>query len=1086
MKSKLGIVWAFLAVIALVESAAAQVYSPMPGGAYEAGGYAGGYGQQPGGFQPGMADFQVGMPGRVWFETNVADRGLGYRGSYLTLGGKTRLGEGPLDGRWLLEGQAHYALENGGFFGNLGLERVWSIRAAGADFVLGAWADVDDDQQGDFSHTFYQLAVNAAIKTKRWDLTGNGYFPQATTDYALGDPTGVNCFLNNNIVLLPGIDSALRGFDVTFRARPSALAMVNGTIDVGGYGYSSDLVDSFAGGRVGMGMQILRGLVINAQVNQDERFDTTGVLQLAYIFGANARGTEYGALGRDLEPTIRNDHIVRFQQDLVLAIDPDTGRPYNVLHVDNTADPAFGNGGFLTPFRSLGDAELASVADDIIFVRQGDGTTNFYNQGITLKDGQLLLGDGVEHLIPIQNGQFFQLCNTLDASLRPTITDSANGPAVQLANRNTVRGFVIDGSAGSMAYGIFGDGDLSGTPINGGIIEDNDISGAILHGVYVNNSSGNWTYSRNNVSNNGFDGIFMENACDPTSVFRFEDNIVNANGRHGIHMLNYDAAAMTFLRNTTSGNGGDGVRLDTFKAGAGQRANLDFVGHVADGNIGNGINIINGDGDLRFLNSQITNNLGSGIRLEDWRNTDPRDITLVGITTGGTSNITGNATGTGAGIDVLLNGGVQNLFVRDSSVDGNGIGIRAVANNVGTVLNTSILDNLSVSNNLADGMRFNVLNGALHNVLVDNPTRPVPAALPMLNNGLIAGDAIRLLAGDNSGLTSTMNAIIRDVNIAGTNGNGISANVVGDGNLQLTAQNSTLQGNAGNAIDLNIDNTVAGAVNSILLDSLLIQNNGLSGIQLTTGDDTFTDLMINSVVMANAASSGINGVNINTLGFVPANPMDPNTIDNRTRVTMIGSIISNFQADGFQAVASGDSHLLLDLQSNQIFNNGDGGDPTAFPFFNGMTIAATDTSVVNAALSNNLVTGNFEFGIAMGTLGDGTLNSVLIDNNFAGNDQGEDAGNNPIVDSFIDDALFTNSVTGNMCVALSNNVFQFNAVFQNGAAPADFLVELDGITNGFDQADLGANFVFPTFGSVCQGLLDAEALAFQGVGFPVN
>ena len=59
------------------------------------------------------------MPGRVWAETNIGD-GLGYEGSYFTLGGKTHLADDFLDGRWLLETQGHVS-ENGGFFGNLGL-----------------------------------------------------------------------------------------------------------------------------------------------------------------------------------------------------------------------------------------------------------------------------------------------------------------------------------------------------------------------------------------------------------------------------------------------------------------------------------------------------------------------------------------------------------------------------------------------------------------------------------------------------------------------------------------------------------------------------------------------------------------------------------------------------------------------------------------------------------------------------------------------------------------------------------------------------------------------------------------------------
>ena len=68
-----------------------------------------------------------GRLGRLWFEANVADDGLGFNGSYLTLGGKTRLFEDRLDGRWLMESQVHHSLEDeGGFFANIGIERVFS------------------------------------------------------------------------------------------------------------------------------------------------------------------------------------------------------------------------------------------------------------------------------------------------------------------------------------------------------------------------------------------------------------------------------------------------------------------------------------------------------------------------------------------------------------------------------------------------------------------------------------------------------------------------------------------------------------------------------------------------------------------------------------------------------------------------------------------------------------------------------------------------------------------------------------------------------------------------------------------------
>ena len=75
-----------------------------------------------------------GMPGRLWFEANWADRGLGWNGSYLTVGGKTRIGEDRFDGRWLIEGQFHYSMEeSGGAFANIGIERIFSI--PGSPFI---------------------------------------------------------------------------------------------------------------------------------------------------------------------------------------------------------------------------------------------------------------------------------------------------------------------------------------------------------------------------------------------------------------------------------------------------------------------------------------------------------------------------------------------------------------------------------------------------------------------------------------------------------------------------------------------------------------------------------------------------------------------------------------------------------------------------------------------------------------------------------------------------------------------------------------------------------------------------------------
>ena len=150
------------------------------------------------------------VPGRIWVGGKYADQGLGYTGSYATIGTKTRMFEDFLDGRWLFEGRGHVS-ENGGFFGNLGVERVFTLLSAGADLSLAAWYDYDDDQNDlKFGESFHAWGVTGKIKTHRWDLIANGYFPFGTTDTTQGDPGG-GTFFEDRIVIQAGIDFRFAG-----------------------------------------------------------------------------------------------------------------------------------------------------------------------------------------------------------------------------------------------------------------------------------------------------------------------------------------------------------------------------------------------------------------------------------------------------------------------------------------------------------------------------------------------------------------------------------------------------------------------------------------------------------------------------------------------------------------------------------------------------------------------------------------------------------------------------------------------------------------------------------------------------------
>ena len=1017
---------------------------------------------QPAAFQTVSGDLRgasAGRPGRVWFEANVADSGLGYSGSYLTLGAKNRIYEDRFQGRWLFEGELHQSIDtDGGFFANVGLERVFSIDAAGADVSMGVWYDFDGDTQNDFSHRFNQVGATAQIKTRKWDVIGNGYFSVGVSDYTFGDITGENCFVGNNIVIIPGIDSALEGFDVTLRTRPSRLAFVNGTVDFGGYQYSSELIDAFAGGRIRLGMQALKGLIVSAEVNHDERFNTTGVLTFGWIFGANGSGygNEYSGLARDLEQTVRNDHIVRFNQDVVLAIDPDTGTPYDVVHVNNNADPAFEDGTAERPYASLVGAEINSGIGDIILINPGDGTDRSMDQGITLQNNQRLYGNGSPLLIPVQNGQFFELCSD-PSGVTPTISNDGGFAVVTLADNNDVAGLNID--ATNAQFGVFGNG------ANDGTIRDNRISDADEDGIRLASISGDWNFSRNTITGNGRDGLWIFNALDPSSEFVFDSNVVNSNAFDGIHMRNYDFSVMRFLDNTTSNNLRHGVFLENHLNTTG--APLFIQGQIADSNTGRGVFINGGSGNLRVIDSNITNNGGSGVSIRNWT-TFPTENILVSASSDGTSNISGN--GSLGNLEFLLDipGATSNIFVTDQSLNGGVNGLFARADGIMSTMNIGVIDNLSISGNTNSAIRMFAFDGAVINTQISNSVANGP--LLMLDNAGGGGDAIGLLAqGPNGQIASRINALIDNVTINNiitavpgvVTTTGIRFDSLANGLINARVQNSTIGGpnlaggrDTQRGIFANLDNTGNQLINRIVLDNLNLFSN--VGVTFNTGTETYGDLLLTgSTILPNGAQStpgvradntpftndpfGTSGVRVNANGqamltgapnmfyggaqlpggnasTIPdisiAQVVTDGTIDNLTRITLEDNTIQDFDNNGVDITTTGDAEMLLSMSGNQVSNNGAGlnndannnnvffdqvpaavADPNNLFFFDGVNVDAFDQSKISARFTNNQFFDNFERGLSLNTFNSATINASMIDNVFFGNDRGEDIDN---------------------------------------------------------------------------------------------
>jgi len=90
----------------------------------------------------GFKDLNENGPGILYYGVNAADRGLGYVGSYMTLGGYIPGFQDDLGGLWAADVRSHLSV-NGGFFSNVGAVRKQFL--GGSLLGIGVYWDYDGD-----------------------------------------------------------------------------------------------------------------------------------------------------------------------------------------------------------------------------------------------------------------------------------------------------------------------------------------------------------------------------------------------------------------------------------------------------------------------------------------------------------------------------------------------------------------------------------------------------------------------------------------------------------------------------------------------------------------------------------------------------------------------------------------------------------------------------------------------------------------------------------------------------------------------------------------------------------------------------
>jgi hypothetical protein len=242
-----------------------------------------------------LQDLEANGPGWLYYGLNAADRGLGYNGSYMTLGGYIPYAEDDLGGLWAADLRGHLS-EYGGFFSNVGAVRKQFI--GGTILGIGVYWDYDGDQNqyelrnipcgtdqfGQFGHSYNQVGISGEWLTDYGNLRSNGYIPVGTTAYTAGAPGSP--FYRNYVMCQYGLDAALTGADLEVGAYVPGLSDWAGMISVGGYALGNDrynwysgtqatkdVVPWFGGVYTRLDMTFAKNWDFSLQANNDSYFD---------------------------------------------------------------------------------------------------------------------------------------------------------------------------------------------------------------------------------------------------------------------------------------------------------------------------------------------------------------------------------------------------------------------------------------------------------------------------------------------------------------------------------------------------------------------------------------------------------------------------------------------------------------------------------------------------------------------------------------------------------------------------------------------------------------------------------------------
>ena len=575
-----------------------------------------------------------------------------------------------------------------------------------------------------------------------------------------------------------------------------------------------------------------------------------------------------------------------------------------VWYVNNAA-AAPGDGRDASPFTTLAAAEGASGPGETIFLLTGNGTTGGYDQGITLKAGQALTGQGVTSDITASlNGQGIVL---LAAGSTPSITRATPGATVQLATGNTVQGVNVASTAGpgiaGTAFGTLTAGSASVSAVGGpaldlqagsvaaafGSLSSTGSSGA---GLRLHALSGTLTAPAGSIAGAAGTGVDVSggdaNVAYGGSIANAAGRAVSVTGRSGGSLALSGSIDETGAGILVSGNTGGTISFTgaakTLDTGAATAFDLQNNTGATINVQGGGLSITTTSGDgfsatgggtvnVTGAGNQVVTGTGRAVSLQGVA-LGPLGVTFRSVSAnGGANGIVLDGTGAAGGFKVTGDGSTAGSGGTIQNTSGDGVRLANAHNvtlgwmsfsGIASAVTNAALCNATLASGCESAVDMSgatnvtldhvVINGAGQaGISAHNSSDLTLTSSQVLNVGDADGES-GILLHNLSGAS-----LIQDVTVDNPEDFGIRLFNTG-GTAGLTLRRVTVQNNLGTFGKAGFHAQVSGGTTTALVDDSDFLNTDGSGVAGTTSSSGVLNLTVQGSTFTNnqALPSGIN------------------------------------------------------------------------------------------------------------------------------------------------------------------------------------------------------------------------------------